>query len=294
MSLLTLLTVLVIGTLVGVLPGLFGVGGAFVTVPALNMLAGIPLDMAIGSAACQVLGPATTGILHRQGAGDLEIKMPSVMIGGTVVGLWLGMKFVDWAGDPTDVWQLFGRTVPRLESIMMFCYFALLVSLTLVVALDWHYRRLRPPASSTGKLANLKLPPLGDFPELGGRAFSIPVLTTLGTIVGFLNGGMGMGGAIVLIPSLVSLVGVPLHRAITVSLVLSWMGAIGATWGHALAGRIDLWLVSLLLVGGTIGAKIGSEIGGRLGGERLKAYFALVILVVAVVVGARLLHLLFG
>jgi uncharacterized membrane protein YfcA len=135
---------------------------------------------------------------------------------------------------------------------------------------------------------------MGSFHDLDGRSFSIPILTTLGTIVGFLNGGMGMGGAIVLIPSLVSLVGVPLHRAITVSLVLTWLGAIGATYGHASVGRVDLSLVSLLLVGGTIGAKIGSEIGGRLGGERLKAYFALVILVVALVVGARLLHLLFG
>jgi uncharacterized membrane protein YfcA len=291
---MSLLTVLVIGALVGLLPGLFGVGGAFVTVPALNLLAGIPLDVAIGSAACQVLGPATTGILHRHAAGELELKMPVVMFGGTAIGLWLGMRFVDWAGDPADMWQLFGRSVPRLETIMMICYFALLVSLATIVSLEWHFHRLRPPQSAQGKLERLRLPPLGDFPELGGRTFSIPILTTMGAVVGFLNGGMGMGGAIVLIPSLVSLVGVPLHRAITVSLVLSWLGAIGATYGHVMADRVDLGLVALLLVGGTIGAKLGSEIGGRLGGQRLKAYFALVILMVALVVGARLALLLLG
>src|SRR5687767_5137031 len=152
MPLPTLLTVLAIGGVVGLLPGLFGVGGAFVTVPALNLLAGVPLDVAIGSAACQVLGPATTGILHRHEAGDLELKMPLVMFGGTGVGLWLGMRFVEWAGDPADVWQLFGRTVPRLESIMMICYFALLLSLATIVSLEWHYRRRRPRASTHGKL----------------------------------------------------------------------------------------------------------------------------------------------
>jgi uncharacterized protein len=192
------------------------------------------------------------------------------------------------------MWQLFGRSVPRLETIMMICYFALLVSLATIVSLEWHFHRLRPPQSAQGKLERLRLPPLGDFPELGGRTFSIPILTTMGAVVGFLNGGMGMGGAIVLIPSLVSLVGVPLHRAITVSLVLSWLGAIGATYGHVMADRVDLGLVALLLVGGTIGAKLGSEIGGRLGGQRLKAYFALVILMVALVVGARLALLLLG
>jgi hypothetical protein len=169
----------------------------------------------------------------------------------------------------------------------MSCYFLLLVTLAAVVAWEaWQHRRLGK--LPRGRWEHLPLPPLGRFAELDGRAFSIPILATLATLVGFLNSGLGMGGGIVLVPALVSLVGVPAHRAITVSLTLTWLGGIGTTVGHALAGRVDLGLVCLLLIGGTLGAKLGSLVSERLGSDRLRWWFALIILLVALVIGGRL------
>lgn len=285
--------VLVIGTVVGLLPGLFGVGGAFLMVPALNLLAGVPLDLAIGSSACQVLGPATTGVLHRRAAGTLYPQMALSMFGGTCIGVWLGMRFVAWAGQSHEMIQVHGRMVPKLETVMMGCYFLLLVSLAGIVAWEaWQQRRLgRLPR---GRWEHVCLPPMGRFIELDGRTFSIPILSTLATLVGFLNSGLGMGGGILLIPALISLVGVPTHRAITVSLMLTWLGGIGTTIGHALAGRIDLGLVCLLLVGGTLGAKLGSYLSDRLGSERLRSWFAWLILLVAIVIGGRLTLIIWG
>jgi uncharacterized membrane protein YfcA len=293
MSPLTAVIILLIGTVVGLLPGLFGVGGAFLMVPALNLLAGVPLDTAISSSACQVLGPATTGVLHRRAAGKLYLQLPLTMLGGTFVGVWLGMLFVDWAGQSHDTIVLNGHSVPRMETVMMFGYFVLLLSLAGVVAWEtWHARRRGGP--HRGHWAGLRLPPMGQFAELDGRWFSIPVLTVLATLVGFLNSGLGMGGGILLVPALVSLVGVSPHRAMSVSLVLTWLGGVGTTWGHALNHRVDLGLVCLLLVGGTLGAKLGSMIADRLGAERLRAYFAWLILLVAVVIGGRLVQLVWG
>jgi uncharacterized membrane protein YfcA len=301
--------VLIIGTIVGVLPGLFGVGGAFLMVPALNLLAKVPLDIAIGSSACQVLGPATTGVLHRRAAGTLYLQLPLTMLGGTVAGVWLGMLFVDWADQSHGTLELHGRTVPRLETVMMFCYFLLLVVLAGIVAWEtWQHSR-NGGSPHRGRWESWRLPPLGTFSELDGREFSIPILSALATLVGFLNSGLGMGGGILLVPALVSLVGLSPHRAMNVSLVLTWFGGIGTTIGHSIAadplgdiglasslliGRVDLGLVCLLLVGGTLGAKLGSIISDRLGGERLRGYFALVILLVAVVIGGRLAHLVWG
>jgi uncharacterized membrane protein YfcA len=293
MSPLTATIILLIGTVVGLLPGLFGVGGAFLMVPALNLLAGVPLDTAIGSSACQVLGPATTGVLHRRAAATLYLQLPLTMLGGTVVGVWLGMLFVDWAGQSHEMIVLNGRSVPRLESVMMLGYFLLLLSLAAVVTWEaWHLRRRG--GSHRGRWERLRLPPMGQFAELDGRSFSIPILTVLATLVGFLNSGLGMGGGILLMPALVSLVGVSPHRAISVSLMLTWLGGLGTTWGHALHDRVDLGLVCLLLVGGTLGAKLGSMIADRLGGERLRAYFAWLILLVALVIGGRLADLVWG
>jgi uncharacterized membrane protein YfcA len=295
MTFADVLIVLLIGGAVGLLPGLFGVGGSFLAVPALSGLAGIPVEVAIGSAACQVLGPATTGMLHRHEAGVLRWQLPLTMLGGLATGVWLGMRFLDWAkgaaGD-LDTWLIQGRQVPRLEVIMLSCYVGLLSILALVVTVEWHLSRRLQPGQRRGWLAGWRLPPLGTFSELDGQSFSLPVVTTLGIVTGFLTGGMGMGGGILMMPALVALVGVPTQKAINATLVVTWLSSVGATLGHALARHIDLTLVCLLLAGGTIGAKVGSRLGERLGGRRLRGYFALLILAVAVWLGWRLAALL--
>jgi uncharacterized membrane protein YfcA len=241
-----------------------------------------------------VLGPATTGVLHRRETGSLFLQLPLTMFGGTVVGVWLGMLFVDWAGQSHDTILIHGRSVPRLETVMMFGYFLLLLVLAAIVAWQsWqHGRNGNQP--HRGRWEDWRLPPMGYFAELDGRSFSIPILAVLATLVGFLNSGLGMGGGILLVPALISLVGLTTHRAMNVSLSLTWLGGIGTTWGHAWHDRVDLGLVCLLLLGGTLGAKLGSLLADRLGGERLRAWFGLVILLVALVIGARLAHLVWG
>lgn len=286
--------VLILGAVVGLLPGLFGVGGAFLMVPALNLLADVPLDVAIGSSACQVLGPATTGVLHRRAAGTLYLQLPLTMLGGTIAGVWLGMQFVTWAGQSHEMMRINGRSVPRLETVMMTGYFLLLVFLAAIVAWQTWQHAQHAGRLHRGHWEGVPLPPRGRFEELDGRSFSITILSLLATLVGFLNSGLGMGGGILLIPALISLVGLTPHRAVNVSLALSWLGSIGATWGHALNGRVDLRLVCLLLLGGTLGAKLGSSLADRLGGERLRSWFGLVILLTALVVGAKLVHLVWG
>ncbi len=218
MSPLDATLILIIGTVVGLLPGLFGVGGAFLMVPALNLLAHVPLDIAIGSSACQVLGPATTGVLHRRATGTLYLQLPLTMLGGTFVGVWLGMLFVDWAGQSHDTIQIHGRSVPRLDTVMMFGYFLLLLVAGGDRGLADLARTERRRGLHRGHWEDLRMPPWGQFAELDGRTFSIPILTVLATLVGFLNSGLGMGGGILLVPALVSLVGLSTHRAMNVSL----------------------------------------------------------------------------
>lgn len=288
------LTVLVIGAAVGLLTGMVGVGGGFITVPALHILAGIPLHLAVGSAACQTLGPLTTGILHRRGARTLQIRLALTMLGGTLTGLFLGLRFLEWAKAPEATLPVGGRGVPRIDLVLLSCYLGLLLFLAVIIALEWLLTRGRPPRPRRGLLDALKLPPLGRYPEVDGRPLSLPVVVVLAIGVGFLSGGLGMGGAIVLVPALVYLIGVPTHRAVSVSLVLFWFTTIGAAGGHALHDNVDLVLVCMLLVGGTAGAKVGSIIAERMSGRRLRFILAMMILVSAVLISVRLWRLLGG
>ncbi|MBL8827636.1 MAG: sulfite exporter TauE/SafE family protein [Planctomycetaceae bacterium] len=272
------LIVLLIGTLVGIIPGLFGVGGGFLTVPLLHVFAGVPLHLCVGVSSSQALGPVTTGMLHRHALGKLEWRIGLIMIGGTVVGLLLGIEFLEWATKSAGVWHVFGRDLPGTRIIIPCTNLALLLSLSALVAWEYRHNRTGSGEPERGWLDDWHLPPYVSLPELQGRRASITLLQTIALGIGFLNGGLGMGGAIVMMPALVYLVGVDTHRAITATLVVSWLNSIVGTLRHAWLGNVDLELVCWLLVGGGVGAKFGSWLHDQLSGRHLRGYFSLLIL----------------
>ncbi|QGJ68978.1 Hypothetical protein PBC10988_6430 [Planctomycetales bacterium 10988] len=250
-------------------------------VPALNILAGIPGPLALGATICQMLGPATTGLLHRYEGRHLILQLPVTMIGGLLVGLYWGFVFLDWAEGP------------EVDQILLISYFVLLCSLTLLFSSEWIFATKDRSQRSKGFLSKLQLPPIATFPELKNKQCSLPILGLLATLIGFLSGGMGIGGGVVLVPAFIFLLGISTHEAISAALALTWFSASVATCGHAWQGNVDLRLVCLLLVGGTIGAKIGSILGERWAARRLRGYFTLVVLGAAIMVGIRLFPTLF-
>jgi len=271
-----LAVVLLVGTAVGWISGLFGVGGGFLSVPALTILAGIEPRLAIGCSVCQALGPATTGLFHRLESGRLPVQMPLTMLCGVLLGQAWGFAFLRWAQGP------------HLETTLMATYLGILVSLAVVVIWEYHASRDLKPGQRRGWLEGWPLPPMVAFEELNGRPASLTYLAIFSILFGFLNGGLGVGGGILLVPLLIFLIGVPTRLAVSVALSLTWCGGVFATCGHALAGAIDLRLVSLLLIGGTLGAKYGSEVADRIPPRRLRGWFAGIILTVAAMVAVRL------
>lgn len=286
------LTVLIIGTLVGIIPGLFGVGGGFLTVPMLHVFAGVPLNLCVGLSSSQALGPVTTGMLHRHELGKLQWRLALIMLGGTVVGLLGGIEFMEWATKAAGVYHLAGREVQGTKIILPVANFVLLVSLAAIVAWEFRHSRHGSGEPERGWLDHLYLPPYVTLPELDGRPASLTLLSLIALVIGFFNGGLGMGGAVVMVPALVYLVGIHTHRAVTATLVLSWLNSIVGTVRHAWLDNIDLELVCLLLAGGGIGAKLGSLLNERLSGRRLRGYFSLLILTGAWLVAFDIFRLL--
>jgi uncharacterized membrane protein YfcA len=283
-----------IGAVVGILPGLFGVGGGFLMVPLLHLYAGVSIHTAVGSCAAQSLGTVTTGMLHRRRAGDLHFRTSLWMLPGTLAGLTIGISFLNWAKTSTSHFEWHGRSLPRMEVIQLVCYLVIMIVLATVVAIETYFARDDQEHARRGALDRVPLPPYVVLPELGGRRASLTLLTVLGAVVGFLNGGFGMGGALLLVPGLVFLVGLSTHRAVAATLVSSFLAGIFSAGSHAATGNVDLQLVCWLLAGGTIGAQVGSLIAQRLSGRRLRGYFALVILASTGFIAYRLWQLFTG
>jgi uncharacterized protein len=270
------------GGAVGIVAGVFGVGGGFLLVPVLNVLLGVPIEFAVGAGACQALGPATTSLLYR-GVDRHVLRFPLVMLGGLVAGVVAGGMTLDWASHLVQPASSVPGAPRFVERLVLWVYLALLLGLGLFATWEsWRTSRGNP--FSRGWLRAIALPPYARFPEMALPRLSIPVLAWFGLGVGFVSGLIGISGGLLLLPGLVYLFGVPAQESVRCSLVVVWLVSAQATGLHAWNGFVDLWLVSALLLGGTIGARLGSEAGSRLGGARLRQRFGWLLLGAAAMV----------
>lgn len=274
------------GGLVGVLSGLFGVGGGFLLVPLLNTLLGIPLPVAVGSTTCYTLGPATTAMLARRPSIGFA-ELPLILAGGLFAGVFAGTSALSQLQSIGDL-SVFGRMIPAVDLAVLSCYSLLMTGISIASIRSALRPRRRTSDGSPGLVSRWHVPPLARIPDITPSEYSIPLLALLGFGVGCLSGFLGMSGGLVLIPATVFLLGLKVRDATTVTIVIVWIASCQACVMHALHGRVNLWLTAALLVTGPIGARLGAELGMRLPGRQLRLGFGLMVLCAAVIVWVRL------
>lgn len=275
--------VTIVGAGVGLIAGLFGIGGGFLIVPALNMLLGLPMQIAVGSAACQVLGPATTSVLARRVAWD-ELRLPLIVAGGLFAGVFAGAGVLNHL---TESSRAGTAAIWDVETVVLAIYLCLLLVLGLF-ALWESGRELAHKPIPVGWLA---LVPLSPKTQIEGvhQPLSIVVLAWFGLGVGFLSGLLGISGGLLLLPGLVYLIGLDWQRAVTASMLIVWCVAVQSTIAHSLHDHIRLVVVIGLLLGGTFGARIGVEWSSRVHPVRGRQSFGWLALVTAATIGLKLL-----
>ncbi len=280
---------LLIGGGVGVLTGLFGVGGGFLITPLLNVLLGVPMPIAVGTGTLQILGTTTAGLYRRKADGLVDYKMAIVQFGGSAVGVRLGDAVMQALKGMDDL-TIAGQTVDAAEFVIQAVFVVLLSAIT---AWLW-YDTARSGAGNgtrTGLFARLRIPPYTRFPSLGETPMSIPVMAYFGVFLGFLTGLMGIGGGVVMVPALLYLVGMRAHASAATSLAMVWLSSFVGVIAKVSSGDASLPLVVPLLLGGTIGLQAGVSICNRMSARRLKRYFALVVLAATLLVASKAISL---
>ncbi|APZ91456.1 Sulfite exporter TauE/SafE [Fuerstiella marisgermanici] len=275
-----------VGSAVGFLSGVFGVGGGFLLVPILNAALGIPMSIAVGSTACYTLGPATTAMLARRPAAGF-LQLPLILAGGLLAGVWCGTAALSSLKSAATV-SLFGKQVPAVDLMVLSSYAVLMTGIAIMSFVDGLKKVHGPTVRRRGLLSFVPLPPIAVISDLRPSRYSIPLLAWTGLIVGFLSGFLGMSGGLVLVPAAIYLLGLRVHDATTMTIVIVWLVSLQSTFMHALHSHVELKLVVALLICGTIGANIGSQVGMRLQGRQLKLGFGTLVLVAAAIVFARL------
>jgi uncharacterized protein len=280
---------LVIGSLVGVLTGLFGVGGGFLITPLLNIVLGVPMPIAVGTSAIQILGVSTNALYERRHAEKPALKLAVVMFGGNFIGVQLGASLLAYLAKLGSLH--FGDNTIVVVDLAL-----LLIFLPLLLGIAWSLYRdtSRNPISPViriGWFARLKIPPYTHFPGLESPQLSVIVMVYFGLCLGVLTGLLGIGGGVLLLPTLVYLVGLRTRRAISTSLTMVWLTSIVAVITHTLAANVDFKLAIPLLFGGILGARLGSRLCVNLSGTRLRRAFVYIVLLAAVIIVSKLVAL---
>ncbi|HAU38509.1 MAG TPA: hypothetical protein DCX07_12440 [Phycisphaerales bacterium] len=261
------------GLIVGVLTGLFGVSGAFL-IPMLNVLLGIPYTLAAGSSLSFTLGNNSGAWARHMRLGNVALKTMTILAGSAVCGTLLGADLH-----------------VHLKTVLGVRIFTLLMhGMFLVVLLTSAYLVWRPPTQTSGLslLQRLPVPPRITIRAAQLRNISLPGLCAVGLAAGTFTGLLGIGGGVLFVPVMLLVVGLTVHQTVGTSLGVVLFGALSGAILYGAKGEASLWIVMPLLIGSSVGIQIGSWLCTRLHAIRIRRYFALLVVGVAVVIAIDL------
>ena len=261
-----------LGGLVGILSGMFGVGGGFLMTPLLFFI-GIPPAVAVATEANQIVASSFSGVLAHLKRKTVDLRMGSVLLVGGLVGAALGVVVFNYL-----------KAQGQVDLLVKLCYvlfLGVIGSLMFVESLNAirNTKRGAPPARKKHNWIH-KLPFKMRFRVSGLYISVIPPLL-VGLIVGILAAIMGVGGGFIMVPAMIYLLGMPTNVVVGTSLFQIIFVTAFTTMLHATTNfTVDVVLAVLLLVGGVIGAQIGTRIGVKMKAEQLRILLAIMVLAV--------------
>lgn len=268
------LLIVALGALVGLLSGMFGVGGGFLTTPLL-IFYGIPPTVAVASATTQITGASVSGVYAHMHRGGVDLKMGGVLIAGGALGSLAG----------AGLFRLL-QTTGQIDLVIGFLYVILLGGIgglmlkDAVIALGWvtvQAPRERPRHNRW--VASL---PLRWRFYASGLYLSPLAPLALGFGAGMLTVLLGVGGGFILVPAMIYLLGMAARVVVGTSLVMILAVSAVTTMIHAMTTQaVDIVLAGLLLAGGVVGAQYGAILATKMKPDLLRLALAAIILLVA-------------
>lgn len=266
-----------LGLAVGLLSGLFGVGGGFLMTPLLIMF-GIPATVAAATDSNQIVAASTSGTYAHWRVGNVDFKMGwHLLIGGFVGGLLgvQGIKYLHAMGNADFVIKM--TYVLMLGGVGTYMFIESIQSMRKKTA---EKTEDKPDSAFTRFLKSLPLQT--EYPKSGvTHSMLVPII--FGGFVGILAAVMGVGGGFLMVPVMVYILRMPMHVVVGTSLFQILFNCIEVTFLQATTNHsVDFILAVLLLLGSTVGAQVGAVFGRKLKGEQLKVILASIVLAVTI------------
>jgi uncharacterized protein len=271
------LVIVGLGGLVGLLTGMVGVGGGFLTTPIL-IFYGIPPAVAVASATTQITGTSISGVLAHRRRRGVDMQMGAIVIVGGVVGSVLGgflFRFLQQLG--------------QIDTVISILYVLLLTSIGLLMAREsaTSLGILRPSAGAAARRSRRHNPVIAMLPMRwrfyrSGLYISPLAPLALGFLSGLLTVLLGVGGGFIMVPAMIYLLGMSAQVVVGTSLLQILFVTAVTTIVHATTTRsVDIVLAGLLLLGSVVGAQYGARFAQKMKPELLRMILAIVVLAVA-------------
>jgi len=265
-----------LGAGVGLLSGLFGVGGGFLLTPLLILL-GVPAPIAAASGANQLIGSSVSGVLFHWRRRNVDVRMGLVLLAGGLVGSVGGVFLSGWL-----------KRLGQIDLVIAVAFAGFLGIVGLLMLGESVTTLIR---ARRGGLIRRKLHPHGWTHGLPLKMrfrrsrlyISVLPPILIGAMVGVMVAVMGVGGGFVMVPAMVYLLDMPTALVVGTSLFQIIFLTAATTFLQAVANQsVDAVLALILLAGGVVGSQFGVRLSTRLKGEQLRIILALIVLGVGV------------
>jgi uncharacterized membrane protein YfcA len=269
------LMIIALGGVVGLLSGMVGVGGGFLTTPIL-IFYGIPPAVAVASSTTQITGTSVSGMLAHRRRRGVDYRMGAVLVAGGMLGSLAG-------GGLFRLLQNSGQidTVIALLYVILLGSIGILMAKEAATALDIIKPKATKKASRRHNPLIAILPMRWRFYQSGLYISPLAPLA-LGFLSGILTVLLGVGGGFIVVPAMIYLLGMSTAVVVGTSLMQIVVVTAVTTLVHATTTKsVDIVLAVLLLLGSVIGAQFGARFAQKVKPELLRMFLAIIVLAVA-------------
>ena len=270
---------IILGIGVGVIGGFFGMGGAWMVTPGLNIL-GFPMAFAIGTDIAHMAGKSLISTMRHGKFGNVDYKLGMIMLIGTVVGFEIGAQMIMWL-----------ERIGQVGPVVRWMYLVLLALIAWMVFADVAKKRSKErEAIAAGKEVDklstgiewhktfhkIKIPPMIHFhtAQITCTAW-LPIAVSFFT--GWLAGILGIGGGLIRMPALIYLIGCPTHVAVGTDLFEVMISGLYGAASYTFKGRTELVVAIIMLIGAAMGAQVGSVATKYIKGYGIRIAFGLAV-----------------
>lgn len=281
-----------VGFLIGILGGFFGVGGSFIAGPALR-LAGLDWNFAIGTDLAHIVGKSVVAVRRHRAMGNVDLRLGLIMAVGTICGAEVGAQAIQMLKRAGNI-----NLVVSVVSIVVYLSISTFMiwesGKTLLSPKGRSQRGAVKGANSkkdhsafgpvTRAIQRLKIWPMISLPTSGIRAISLWIILLVAFVGGVFSGFLGGGAGYIRMPSMVYVLGVPTHLAVGTDLFEIIISASYGTFSHAVKGNVDILIALVMHTGAAIGAQIGAISTQYFAGPKIRLAFVPLPLIGAAIV----------